>query len=364
MNDVDRSRDYDGDTFRSDDPDLEEYEYENEEGGLRMPLFLILILVVIAAIVGVWFVAYNQGLEDGRAEGPGVPLVIGNENAGRERPDDPGGLPEPRSSDIFGEPSRTRDTETQVVPREEQIVELPSAPQRGIERPGFDDPGLRGPGQVPPPSTFSNSGPSSSSLPPLPQAQSRPQPSIRPQQQAQVPAPAPTTSVPSPSSRVPLPSTSVPAPGVPAPGVPAPGVRSTQPSVPPSSDTLRAPTSQLPPPAVRVPGPNPGVSAPRTQPQRVGPQPAPAASAASSGDFVVQLASLPSSTAADQTWTRITSRMTDLLSGYQKDVQVADLGARGVFYRLRVGYFQNRSAAANLCETLKTRGQDCLVAGR
>ncbi|MGF1457092.1 MAG: SPOR domain-containing protein [Alphaproteobacteria bacterium] len=364
MNDVDRSRDYDGDTFRSDDPDLEAYEYENEEGGLRMPLILILLLVVIAAIVGVWFVAYNQGLEDGRAQGPGVPLVIGNEDATRQRPADPGGLPEPRSSDIFGDsrPS-SRDSDTQVVPREEQIVELPEAPQRGVERPGLspdqgfgdntlDSPGLRGPGQVPPPGTFPNGPSSSSSLPPLPQTQSRPQP-IRPQAQVQTPPSSSPSSVPLPSNRVPLPGSSV------SPTRPI----TPPPSVPPASDTLRAPSAQSPSQTgARVPAPLPSGAAPRPVPQQVGPPQAPAGG--STGNFVVQLASLPSSTAADQTWTRITSRMGDLLSGYQKDVQVADLGARGVFYRLRVGYFQDRSAAANLCSTLKTRGQDCLVASR
>ncbi len=325
INDVDRSRDYDRDTFRSDDPDLEAYEYENEEdGGVRMPLFLILALVVIAAIVGVWFVAYQQGLQDGRAEQQG-PSFIAGQDGERVAPDDPGGIPAPRDSDVFGE--SFDGTGSDIVPRDEQIIELPTPPRPGIEvvdsLPPAGEPDLRVPGA---PTDTVVAEPLSP-----PTVSDFPEPVTIPEAPAaQVPAPGNTTFVPPPSTDV---RVTPPSSGLAPSRVPAP---------PPTATA-----------AVPAPNPTPDNFGP-PQAQPGGP----------SGNFVVQLASLPSQNAADQTWTRIFSRMTDILSGYQKDVQVADLGAKGVFYRLRIGYFPDRSAAGNLCQQLKSRGQDCIVASR
>ena len=83
-----------------------------------------------------------------------------------------------------------------------------------------------------------------------------------------------------------------------------------------------------------------------------------------SGDYVVQLASLPSQEAADAAWRNTSAKYPDLLSGAVRDIEEADLGERGVFYRLRVGYFESRTEANRLCDTLKSRGQDCLVKSR
>jgi len=43
-------------------------------------------------------------------------------------------------------------------------------------------------------------------------------------------------------------------------------------------------------------------------------------------------------------------------------VQKADLGAKGVWYRLRIGPIVDKTAAAKLCGQLKSQGHpDCLV---
>ena len=39
----------------------------------------------------------------------------------------------------------------------------------------------------------------------------------------------------------------------------------------------------------------------------------------------------------------------------------ADLGSRGIYYRLRVGQFRDRGAAELLCRKLLTRQQNCIV---
>jgi cell division protein FtsN len=51
-----------------------------------------------------------------------------------------------------------------------------------------------------------------------------------------------------------------------------------------------------------------------------------------------------------------------LLASYRPMVQKADLGAKGVWYRLRIGPIVDKTAAAKLCSQLKSQGlPDCLV---
>jgi len=81
------------------------------------------------------------------------------------------------------------------------------------------------------------------------------------------------------------------------------------------------------------------------------------------GAFLVQIASFRSSDAADAGWTSFADDFADMLDGRRRVVTRADLGDRGVHYRLRVGDFGDRQAASTFCDQLKTRGQECLVAG-
>jgi hypothetical protein len=46
------------------------------------------------------------------------------------------------------------------------------------------------------------------------------------------------------------------------------------------------------------------------------------------------------------------------------DVQRADLGSRGVYHRVRAGYFADRDSAARFCDRVRQMGQDCIVAAR
>jgi hypothetical protein len=51
-----------------------------------------------------------------------------------------------------------------------------------------------------------------------------------------------------------------------------------------------------------------------------------------------------------------------LIAGYRPIVQKADLGAKGVWYRLRIGMMDDVDEARELCRQLKARGlPDCLV---
>lgn len=108
-------------------------------------------------------------------------------------------------------------------------------------------------------------------------------------------------------------------------------------------------------------------------PETVSVKPQPAASAATStpsasgavnagsGSHVVQVGAFRSNDEAMAQWGRMQTKMGDFLSGKGPDVEVADLGDRGVYYRLRVGPFSSSDDAKTYCAGLKERGQDCLV---
>jgi hypothetical protein len=85
---------------------------------------------------------------------------------------------------------------------------------------------------------------------------------------------------------------------------------------------------------------------------------------ASNGGYVAQLAALQSEAATDQAWRRLSSRAPQLFAHARLDVERADLGQRGIYYRVRAGYFADRANAARFCERIRQMGQDCIVAAR
>jgi SPOR domain len=84
----------------------------------------------------------------------------------------------------------------------------------------------------------------------------------------------------------------------------------------------------------------------------------------SNGPYVAQLAALQSEAATDQAWRRLSSRAPQLFARVHLDVERADLGQRGIYYRVRAGYFADRANAARFCERIRQMGQDCIVAAR
>lgn len=123
-----------------------------------------------------------------------------------------------------------------------------------------------------------------------------------------------------------------------------------------------------PPPAAIQPAATPAPAVVEERPPVIefNPQPdAPeAAQFAPNGRFVAQLASLQSPGAAETAWARITARAPNLFAGAEMDVAVADLGSRGVYHRVRAGYFATRDEAAAFCDQVQRLGQDCIAAAR
>jgi uncharacterized protein len=78
----------------------------------------------------------------------------------------------------------------------------------------------------------------------------------------------------------------------------------------------------------------------------------------------VQLASLPSETAAWDAWKQISGKYSAQLTGLTAMVESADLGTKGTFYRVQTGPFATVAAAQERCTAMKSAGLDCLVVGK
>lgn len=79
----------------------------------------------------------------------------------------------------------------------------------------------------------------------------------------------------------------------------------------------------------------------------------------SSGSGKIQLAAFRDEDEALKQWEKIQAKHTALLGGYEPSVQRADLGSKGIFFRLQVHGVGNPS---DLCAQLKSAGQACIIA--
>jgi hypothetical protein len=82
------------------------------------------------------------------------------------------------------------------------------------------------------------------------------------------------------------------------------------------------------------------------------------------GPFVAQVAALRSESGVDGAWRRLARRAPGVMHDARMDVVRADLGQRGIYYRVRAGYFEDRANAALFCDRIRMIGQDCIVVAR
>jgi cell division septation protein DedD len=85
------------------------------------------------------------------------------------------------------------------------------------------------------------------------------------------------------------------------------------------------------------------------------------AAPAASGSTVLQIGAYKSRADADTAWNTYKTKHASLLSGYSPDVQQADLGEKGTWYRLRIAGFPSREVATGLCDRLKADGGSCFL---
>jgi len=283
-------------------------EDEDDVEGSRLPLLIVLALLVLAMFGGVVWLAYTQGVARGRGETPVLTAANGPERVAPPQ----GG--------------------SNTVPYQGfKIYEQPAPPDDSADAP-------------PAPS------PAAAASPPA------------------VPKPAPVEAAPAPSPKpvAVVPPAPKPVAAAPAPPKPAPA----KPAEPPKSVAAliqQANSVPAPKPAAKVPSPaakpaaTPGVAT--GAPRSLGTQMAaatPPAPAVASGAYVLQIGSYKSQADAEAAWKSYKSRHASLLSGYSNNIQQADLGEKGTWYRLRIGGFSDKEVATALCDRLKADGGACI----
>ena len=77
--------------------------------------------------------------------------------------------------------------------------------------------------------------------------------------------------------------------------------------------------------------------------------------------WTVQLSSQKREDAAWKVWKNMQAKHANLLQDQDALVVEADLGAKGIFYRLRVHKLETKANANRLCQSLKKRGTACFV---
>jgi hypothetical protein len=304
-------------------------EEEDDVEGSRLPLLIVLALLVLAMFAGVVWLAYTQGVARGRGETPVLTAASGPE---RVAPPAAAGTVPYQGFKIYEQPA--------------------------------------------PPDDEADSGP-------------------KPQAASSAPKPMPLAEAPAASKSAPV------APPVPAPSAmaaapkpvvtPPPAATKPPPATPPKSvasliqqaNTAPPPAKPLPkpvapPPAMKQalmppPAPGPATGAPRqlglavTPPAATAPKPVPAvptpvaARPAAMGAFALQIGSYKSQADAESAWKTYKGRHAALLSGYSENIQQADLGDKGTWYRLRVGGLADREVALALCDRLKADGGACIL---
>jgi cell division septation protein DedD len=80
--------------------------------------------------------------------------------------------------------------------------------------------------------------------------------------------------------------------------------------------------------------------------------------------FGIQIASLKTEEGAKQTWKALMAAHSDLLGGLAVNVERADLGDKGVYYRLQAGSFASLDEAKAMCGKLKDANVSCLPISR
>lgn len=85
------------------------------------------------------------------------------------------------------------------------------------------------------------------------------------------------------------------------------------------------------------------------------------AAAPPAGSVVLQIGAYKSRADANKAWTIYKTKHAALLAGYSPNIQQANLGAKGVWYRLRIAGFSSKDVALALCGRLKADGGSCFL---
>jgi hypothetical protein len=274
-------------------------EDEEDIEGSRLPLLIVLALLVLAMFGGVVWLAYIQGVARGRGETPVLAAASGPERV---------------------------------------------APAQGAGGNGVPYQGFKIYEQPAPPDDTADNTPAAAkpAAAPAPAQALTPAPRLKPAVAAQAPNAQPAA---------PKPATAAPA-------------------APPKTVAALIQQASSAPPAKQAPAPvvGPATAAPRQLGAATGtPAPVKAATvapaapkSAAAGGYVLQIGAYKSQADADAAWKVYKGKHAALLSAYSSEVQQADLGEKGIWYRLRISGFADKTMATSLCDRLKADGGACI----
>ncbi len=101
-------------------------------------------------------------------------------------------------------------------------------------------------------------------------------------------------------------------------------------------------------------------------PSKVAEAPAPEQTAGITADdnYRIQLGSFRAEEVAQKTLDSLQEKFADIIGEHQGTIEFADLGEKGIYYRLQLSPFQDRVSANALCAQLTQAGQGCYVLKR
>lgn len=284
----------------------------------RLPLIVMIALVVLAAFAGVVWLAYTQGVERGR------------ESVSREL-----------TSQQFWKPREPAQTAYTGL----KIYEPPSAVDQNSRENVTAASRPKVANAVPALRPTASAAPDALPIPGIATADQVRRPAAPPQGNRAAPdtTAAAGESAPRLATHAPTELTK------PA----AVAAMPTHPLTEPDSLAAAPAAAPSPPPAKKVTG------APRA-PVTVSAPATTNAHAPVSG-ILLQIGSYKSDAEARASWQAFRSEH-NAAGGYQPDVKQVDLGAKGTWYRLRMGPFPDKSSALEACRKLKADGASCLLA--
>ncbi|HEY2009282.1 MAG TPA: SPOR domain-containing protein [Rhizomicrobium sp.] len=313
-------------------------EEEEDVEGSRLPLLIVLALLVLAMFGGLVWLAYTQGVARGRGETPVLTAAAGPERVAP--PQGSGGNTVPYQGFKIYEQPAPPDDSADSTPAPAKPAAAPTAPPVA---------------EAPKPA-------------PLPVAQPQPAPAADAPKPAQAPASAPKAVAAAPK---PAPAKPAAAPVKPVATSPPKSVAALiqQANSTPAAEASKPAAAAAQPPAQMGAA---ATGAPRRLGGAMSASPAPAkvaamapapvaAKPAASGGYVLQIGAYKNQADADAAWKAYKAKHAALLGGYSDDVQQADLGEKGTWYRLRIGGFADKNMATSLCDRLKADGGACIL---
>ena len=299
------------------------------------------------ALGGALAFAYKQS---GGAMGGGeTPVVQADSRPVKEAPQQAGGKEFPHKNKLIYERLQNGDQPEaeRIVPRQEELA-MPAMPGGAVPAPAgvapmappavatVDDPNAAdgGPRRVKTMVVRPDGTMAAPEGPAAPQAPAAP----APQQVA-------AAAVPPPAAPQQVAFAEPPMPAPPMPQVaPAPMTVPAAPAQVAEAAAAPAPVAADPQPVAAIP-PQPKVAAAEAAPAPAKPS-----------KFVVQVGSKQNQTEALATFADMQQKYPSLLASYRPMVQKADLGSKGVWYRLQIGPIVDKTAATKLCGQLKSQG--------